>query len=346
MQLLYKILILTLIFGTTFIINNAMAEDANKESATKVEMENYKPEDVALVINGDRKILVKDIDGRALKNPAYSMVFKMPNQDPNAKKSVRTQVLKEMVERELLINEAKAEVKLEPAAIKNQIDDIVNRYGGKEGFSHILERMQTTYPEFEKELGNDLLIREYVEKKIAPQIKISEEDIKAEFEKNKSAYDQKAGAHARHILIKTPPSPKEEDLKKAEKEINDIYALATKKDADFGEIAKEKSQCPSAPKGGDLGFFTEGMMVPEFEKAAFALKPGEISKPVKTQFGYHIIKLEEKKEAAPAKLENAREYIVAKLTQEKSREALSNKVAELKKSAKIDLKIKDLGPLT
>ena len=86
--------------------------------------------------------------------------------------------------------------------------------------------------------------------------------------------------HAKHILVKT------------EEEANAIlYDL--KNGQEFEEVAKEKSTCPSGKKGGDLGWFGKGMMVKEFETAAFELKPGELSKPVKTQFGWHIIKVVE-----------------------------------------------------
>ena len=87
---------------------------------------------------------------------------------------------------------------------------------------------------------------------------------------------------ASHILVKT-----EEEAKVI------LYDVTHGKD--FGAVAKEKSQCPSGKSGGDLGWFGRGQMVREFEDAAFSLKPGEISKPIKTQFGWHIIKLEESK---------------------------------------------------
>jgi len=86
--------------------------------------------------------------------------------------------------------------------------------------------------------------------------------------------------HAKHILVKT------------EDEANSIL-FDLKHGKDFDEIAKEKSICPSGKKGGDLGWFGRGMMVKEFETAAFSMKPGELSKPVKTQFGWHVIKVVE-----------------------------------------------------
>jgi len=112
---------------------------------------------------------------------------------------------------------------------------------------------------------------------------------------------QKASAHARHILVKT-----EEEAKKIIEALKGLKGEALKKK--FIELAKSKSTGPSGPQGGDLGTFTKGQMVPEFSKAVWALKPGEITTaPVKTQFGYHVIYLEDKKEAQPTPYEKVKE---------------------------------------
>lgn len=100
--------------------------------------------------------------------------------------------------------------------------------------------------------------------------------------KNKKTINMPNKVHAKHILVKT------------ESEAN-VILYDLKQGKDFDEIAKEKSLCPSGKKGGDLGWFGKNQMVKEFEKAAFSLKPGELSKPVKTQFGYHIITVVEAK---------------------------------------------------
>ncbi|WP_417413070.1 peptidylprolyl isomerase [Hoeflea sp.] len=118
---------------------------------------------------------------------------------------------------------------------------------------------------------------------------VSDADLKARYEKEIAATPAEEEISARHILLAT------EDEAKAV-----IAELETGKD--FAELAKEKSTGPSAEQGGDLGFFTKGRMVPEFEAAAFQLQAGEYAKePVKTQFGWHVIKVEERREtAAPA----------------------------------------------
>jgi peptidyl-prolyl cis-trans isomerase C len=160
----------------------------------------------------------------------------------------------------------------------------------------------------------------YVEDEL--QAKISEDDIKARYEKDVTGYVAPEEVHARHILVKT------------EDEANAILKeLAA--GGDFQAIAKDKSQDPgSKANGGDLGFFAKGQMVPEFEAEAFALKPGETSvKPVKTQFGYHILKVEERRTQPVPTLDQVREQVVQMVERDKYQEAL----AKMRGEAKIEI---------
>lgn len=125
--------------------------------------------------------------------------------------------------------------------------------------------------------------------------------------------------HARHILVET-----EDEAKAIEDEL--------KKGADFAELAKKKSKDPGASDGGDLGFFTKDQMVPEFSKVAFSLEPGKISDPVKSQFGWHIIKVEEKRNRKPPDFEQVKAQIETYVT----RKAQADYVAKLRETAKVE----------
>ena len=125
--------------------------------------------------------------------------------------------------------------------------------------------------------------------------------------------------HARHILVET-----EEEAKQVEQEL--------KNGADFAELAKKKSKDPGASDGGDLGFFTKDQMVPEFSAVAFSLEPGKISDPVKSQFGWHIIKVEEKRNRKPPDFEQVKPQIVNYLT----RKAQGATVEKLRAEAKVE----------
>jgi peptidyl-prolyl cis-trans isomerase C len=125
--------------------------------------------------------------------------------------------------------------------------------------------------------------------------------------------------HARHILVET-----EDEAKAVKAELD--------KGADFAELAKKKSKDPGASDGGDLGFFTKDQMVPEFSAVAFALEPGKISDPVKSQFGWHIIKVEEKRNRKAPDFEQVRAQIETYVT----RKAQADYVAKLREGAKIE----------
>lgn len=155
---------------------------------------------------------------------------------------------------------------------------------------------------------------------------VSEEEIKARYDKEIAAAEPEQEIKARHILVKT------------EDEAKEILAeLAAGKD--FIELAKTKSTGPSGPSGGDLGYFSKGQMVPEFEAAAFALKKGEYSKkPVKTQFGYHIILKEEERNKALPTYEESK----GPLRQVILREKYFNLVKDAKQTIKVDVLDDDL----
>lgn len=153
---------------------------------------------------------------------------------------------------------------------------------------------------------------------------VSDADIKARYEKEIAAVPPEEEISARHILLKT------EDEARAV-----IGELDSGKD--FAELAKEKSTGPSAAQGGDLGFFTKGRMVPEFEAVAFTLKPGEYAKePVQTQFGWHVIKVEERRETAPPAFEEVADQVRQVVMRER--------YGELIKSARSETEINVLDP--
>jgi peptidyl-prolyl cis-trans isomerase C len=125
--------------------------------------------------------------------------------------------------------------------------------------------------------------------------------------------------HARHILVET-----EDEAKQIEDEL--------KKGADFAELAKKKSKDPGASDGGDLGFFTKDQMVPEFSAVAFALEPGKISDPVKSQFGWHVIKVEEKRNRKAPDFDQVKAQIETYVT----RKAQADYVTKLRETAKVE----------
>ena len=162
------------------------------------------------------------------------------------------------------------------------------------------------------------------------KVKVSDKEKKDYFNKNKEQFKVPATLEASHILTKTE--------KEAKDIVKELDKAKNKKD-EFIKLAKAKSVGPSAPKGGYLGKFPETQMVPEFSKAAKALKKGEYSKtPVKTQFGYHIIFLEDKIASKALEYKEVEKRISQALIQQKFREHIKKESDALRKNAKIVIK--------
>ncbi len=177
-------------------------------------------------------------------------------------------------------------------------------------------------------IKDELLVNMWMKKQLDNTL-VSDSEAKEFYEKNKAKFLQPAAMHARHILVKT-----EKEATDIINQLKDLKGDALK--AKFVELAKSKSTGPSGPKGGDLGTFTKAQMVPEFSKAAWALKDGEITmKPVKTQFGYHVILLEKKSDAKPLTYDQVKDKIIASLKQKQFAVKISEMAKELKSKAKI-----------
>jgi len=170
------------------------------------------------------------------------------------------------------------------------------------------------------------LLKQYYITKLLSKADVDDVEIFNFYGANREMFVDKEEIRARHILVST-----EEEANKIEAEIKAGLA--------FEDAAKKYSSCPSSQEGGDLGFFSAGQMVPEFEKVAFSLKNGEISNPVKTQFGYHIILTEEKKPAGIMPYDKAKEMIRQHLSGQKQQDIYYGKINQLKKLYEVTINI-------
>jgi parvulin-like peptidyl-prolyl isomerase len=213
---------------------------------------------------------------------------------------IRQQVVEQAVERELL----------KQNAIKSGIE------------------RTSEYKKALQKLKEDLALKIWMRKKFN-EVKVSDAEAKAFYNKNKEKFKQPEMVHARHILVKSESEARQiiNELKKTPK---------SKLKQKFIELAKKKSIGPSAQRGGDLGFFRRGQMVKPFSDAAFSLKAGEFTtKPVKTQFGYHVIYVEEKRSAQAVPFEKVKEQIKQQLKMQKFQQEIKKEAQRLKSGAKI-----------
>ncbi|MDQ0858987.1 peptidylprolyl isomerase [Bacillus sp. V2I10] len=213
-----------------------------------------------------------------------------------------TQIVDYLITEKIIEQESdKKNIKISNDAVEEEYQSVVDSYGGEEAFKQQLETSGGTIEDVKKDLKTNLKI----EKLLEPEISISEDEMKTYFEENKESFAEPEQVKASHILVEDEATAKEvkEKLNAGE---------------DFSELAKEYSTDTSnSEKGGDLGYFAKGDMVTEFEDVAFAMKEGEISEPVKTEFGYHVIKFEDKKAAAEAAFDDKKEEIKETLFDQK-----------------------------
>ena len=330
----YLILSLLLLVST-----HAIAED--KTAAAPAAAVALKPDTVAATVDG-KGIKVSDIDEQ-LKRPEMAGYYQAASQDPNMLNQLRAGVLNSMISKDLLLDAAKKSKAVDPKAVTKSLDEFIAQQGGKEKVTEALKMHGVTWDQFMTEMSDGFTIRDYVEKDLTKDLKISDADIKKAFDAQPERYSQPERVRARHILLAFPKDATDAQKDQIKKKADDLYAKVSAPNADFNKIASETSEDPgSKVNGGDLGYFTRGMMVPEFEKTAFDLKTGEISKPVASQFGYHIIKGEDHQAAQPADYAKAKPQIEQELLLKARGTAVQEKLVELKKTQKVEIKVKEL----
>jgi parvulin-like peptidyl-prolyl isomerase len=253
-----------------------------------------------LVTVDGNAITAEDVDSE-LMNATQGRFNQVP---PEKQSEFRKQVLQQLIAKELVFNDAKK-------------TGVLNSKDFKDEYKKVQERVK-----------KDLAIQVW-QKRELDKVEISTKELKDYYNKNKEEFNEKESVHARHILVKT-----EDEAKQL---ISDMKSLKGDKLKDkFIELAKEKSTGPSGPKGGDLGFFAKGQMVPEFNDKVFSMKVGTITpEPVKTQFGFHVIYLEAKKDSVQRKFDEVKSFIEQRLKLEKFKTVMKTKMAALEKKATI-----------
>jgi len=204
-----------------------------------------------------------------------------------------------------LLTEIIAQELLYSEAMENKIAD-------EEAFQTVLKQMEKS------------LLIQYAANKLMTSVTVDDAEAKAFFESNPEMFKPEVSAVASHILV--------EDKETADK------ALAEIKDGlSFADAAMKYSSCPSKEEGGALGEFTRGRMVPEFEEAAFNMTPGEISEPVQTQFGYHIIQLDSINSSEAPSFDDVKDQVKQQVTATKQNEAYAAKQDELKEKYTVEI---------
>ena len=221
------------------------------------------------------------------------------------------------------------------ADVDAQVASMQKQFPTQAEFDKALSARNTTVEQLKADARVDMAINKMIEIEVASAVAASDTDAKDFYDKNPDKFAQPESVRASHILIMTKDVD-ETGRKAARTKIDGVLKRA-KAGEDFAALAKENSQDPSASQGGDLGFFPRGRMVPAFDQAVFALKPGEISEVVTTEFGYHIIKLTEKKVGSTVPFEQVKPQIVEYLSNQKKQQRVDSFIDDAKKRARIEV---------
>lgn len=235
------------------------------------------------------------------------------------------EVLNNLIANKIVELEAKKQkVSVTKDEIEAEYKDYVDQYGGEESFKQLLSSYNMDVEDVKKDIKNYLLTKKVME----DYVDIKDDELKSYFEENKDSYNQAEQVEASHILVDD-----EKTAKEVIKKLND--------GEDFAKLAKEYStDTGTKDKGGYLGYFGRGEMVEAFENAAFSMKVGSISsEPVKTDFGYHIIKVTDKKEVKEAKFEDVKDKVYQDLLEQKVNEQYTKWLSEKMDEYKIENKL-------
>lgn len=240
-------------------------------------------------------------------------------------KNLKAALVNQFIEEELILEEAKRlALDVSDSEVLKETEEIKKEYAG-EGFESNILNKYGSMDKWKKEIKKKLFLAKVVDKAIASKITVKEDEARRYYKGHLSDYKRKEQARARMIVVKT------------EEEANQVKERL-KKGEDFARLAQEISLGPEGKKGGDLGFFARGEMPKEFEDVVFPLPAGKISNVIKTAYGYHIFRVEEKREAKDLKFSEVKEQIINKIKRERSDAEFQTWMKELKQGARIEVK--------
>lgn len=274
-------------------------------------------------------------------------------------------VITQLVIQELLDQESKARgIKVSNKDVDKAIDKIIDKVGGKDNLANMLKQNNVSISQFKSDIKTQVKMQKLAQ--TAKNVKVSDKEVKDFYNKNINKFKHGEQVRAYHILLMTDPMQIAQEItsngkkeiaesemnKKIEATVKEREALANKianelkaDTTKFSQYAKKYSHdTTSAQKGGDLGYFEAKVMVPEFSKAAFGAKPNTIVGPVKTQYGYHVILVTDRRPAGVESFEKVKNNLKESLTSEKEIKALDDILNAAKKKANIEYVDKQYNP--
>ncbi len=299
-------------------------------TATSMPAPQPPPDPVVLTVNGD------PIHAGSVRLAVQNVISQLRRQGQKPEQQqVMQAATQQVIDSTLLAQEARRrDVELDTSKVSQILEDMERRAGGRESLQGTLDRAGVSYGEFEGAVQESQLALNLVERDIRPTVTVSDEELQTFYKENPKQFERPEQIHARHILIKVPEDATPEQDAQAKQRAEAARQRAVSGE-DFAALAKELSEDLSAEDGGDLGFFSKDQMVEPFASAAFALEPGDISPIVKTRFGYHVIKVEERRPAGTETLQEVMDPLRQALVNQKVGEEVGKLLQSLREKADI-----------
>ncbi len=293
--------------------------------------QNSTPDDVTIVtVNGD-----------SIRSPEVRLMMQnLASQLGQRKQQIDQQQLfqaatQQAIDTKLLAQEARRrEIELDTGAVDGIMAQVEQQSGGRESLDEFLGNVGISYDEFKGTVAESVLVQTLVDRDIRPGVEVTDQEVAEFYQGNPQMFQRPEQVRARHILMAVDQGA-DEDSKAEAKTRAEAARKRAQNGEDFAALATELSEGPSAPNGGDLGFFSADRMVKPFADAAFALEPGAISQVVETQFGYHVIKVEERRPASTQSLDEVRDPLRNALVEREVGDGLTSLVERLRSEATI-----------
>jgi peptidyl-prolyl cis-trans isomerase C len=288
--------------------------------------------------------VIAKVNGEAINKADFEQAVNQAEQQAGSpvpadqRDRVFRDILDQMIGFKLLEQEVKSrKVPVPDADVEAQLAQMKQQFPSEDAFKTALISQGMSLEQLKTEARQRLAISKLIEGEVAPKVSVKPEAVDAFYKENPDKFQQGEQVHASHILITAAKDADVATKAKARAKAESLLKQA-RAGQDFAALAKANSQDPgSAPNGGDLGFFAPGQMVPQFNDVAFALKPGAISDVVETDFGYHIIKVLEKKAGRTVPIDEARGRIQQFLEGQNREKETENFVKSLRSKGKVEV---------
>lgn len=259
---------------------------------------------------------------------------------PEQKMAGYREILDELIVDKLVSRKASS-VEIKDTDLEQEIKQVKGQFPDEKTFMAEMEKAGETETSFRETIKRMMQQQKWMQEQIGEKASVAEADVKKFYDDNKKEFEHPELVRASHILILTPEDADEKTVAEKKKAAEAALQRVTEKEEDFTAVAKEVSEEPGAKEsGGDLDFFPKERMVPEFADAAFAMQKGDISKePVRTKFGWHVIKVTDRKPAGSMPFDEVKEQVSAYLEGAKRRDAVRGVIDAVRSDAKVENKL-------